>query len=98
MTGLFDSLVSVTRNSLMQLAAPSGMRGRVMANQGMIVRGMAPLSQTQSGFVSGLVGGPAAILLAGGVMAVGAVAVLRGNRALWTIQRDDVVRRPGRPL
>ncbi len=98
MTGLFDSLVSVTRNSLMQLAAPSGMRGRVMANQGMIVRGMAPLSQTQSGFFSGLVGGPAAILLAGGVMAVGAVAVLRGNRALWTIQRDDVVRRPGRPL
>ena len=97
-TGVFDSMVSVTRNSLMQLAAPSGMRGRVMANQGTVVRGMAPLSQTQSGVMAGWLGGPLAIAVAATVMAVGAVAVLRGNRELWGIRRDDVIRRPRRPI
>ena len=92
--GFFDVLVSVTRNSLMQLAAPAGMRGRVMANQGMIVRGMAPLSQSQSGFAAGLLGAPLATVLAGALMAAGAVGVLRGYPGLWTIDRDEVIRRP----
>jgi hypothetical protein len=82
-TGFLDAIETVTRQSVMQLAAPPEMRGRVMANMSVITTGVSPLAQTQSGALAGLIGAPAAILLAAGVLGAGAVALGRGNRTLW---------------
>jgi MFS family permease len=87
--GMFDTLVATTRNSIMQLVAPAEMRGRVIGNHGLVVRGLPPLAQAQSGFVAGLVGGPLAIVAAALVVASGSVAVGRSNRALMTWTADD---------
>jgi hypothetical protein len=89
--GVFDAWVSIIRNSIMQLAAPGRMRGRVMANQGTIVRGLGPLAQTQSGALAGALGGPVAVIVAAGVMTVAATVVARANRALWTFSTRDAV-------
>jgi MFS family permease len=87
--GLFDAFVGVTRNSIMQLAAPPAMRGRVMANQGTIVQGAGPLAQAQSGATAGLLGGQAAVIVAAGLLAVSALALGRANRSLWTYGPAD---------
>jgi hypothetical protein len=89
--GAFDAGVSITRNSVMQLAAPPRMRGRIMANQGTVVRGFGPLAQTQSGAVASAVGGPAAILAAAAVMTVAAALVARANRPLWEFSTRQAV-------
>jgi MFS family permease len=87
--GVFDACVSIIRNSIMQLAAPGRMRGRVMANQGTIVRGVGPLAQTQSGAMAGAFGGPVAVVVAAAVMGLAAAVVARANRALWTFSSRD---------
>ena len=95
LVGVFDALVAVTRNSIMQLAAPGRMRGRVMANQGTVVRGLAPLAQTQSGALAEAVGGPVGTLVAAAVLAVSALVVARGNRPLWDLSRGEAQRTDG---
>jgi MFS family permease len=88
-SGFFDSVISVTRSSVLQLAAPLGMRGRVMANLGTVTRGLGPLGQTQSGVLAGAFGGPAAVFGSALVLAVNAVLTVRGNPALWRFSRSD---------
>ena len=88
-SGLFDSLISVTRSSVLQLAAPAGMRGRVMANLGTVTRGLGPLGQTQSGLLAGVFGGPAAVFGSALVLAVNALITVRGNLTLWRFSRPD---------
>jgi hypothetical protein len=90
--GLFDTLVATTRNSIMQLVAPPEMRGRVIGNHGLVVRGLPPLAQAQSGFVAGLVGGPWAIVAAASAVAVGSAVTGRLNRALMTWSTDEAPR------
>lgn len=75
--GAADGAWAVTRNSLAQLLVPDGLRGRVMSVVVLATRGSAPLGRLQGGFLAGLVGGPAAVLL--GAAVVGA-AVLRSWR------------------
>jgi MFS family permease len=87
--GMFDTLVATTRNSIMQLVAPPEMRGRVIGNHGLVVRGLPPLSQAQSGFVAGLVGGPWAIVAAAAALVTGSLVSSRSNRALMTWSTDD---------
>jgi MFS family permease len=89
LTGFLDALATVTRNSLMQLAAPSKMRGRIMANMGMVTRGIGPLAQTQSGFLVGAIGSPLAIVGAGGALALSATLTALANPALWKFSSDD---------
>jgi MFS family permease len=87
--GIFDSFNNVARNSIMQLAAPPRMRGRVMANQGVVVRGIGPLAQTQSGAVAGVLGGPLAIMTAAGVLAAVAGLIAVRNRSIWNFTTAD---------
>ncbi len=87
--GVFDAWVSIIRNSIMQLGAPPRMRGRVMANQGTVVRGLGPLAQTQSGALAGLAGGPAAVIVAAASLAAAALVVARRNPSLWLFSRKD---------
>jgi len=88
-SGALDSLASVTRNSVMQLAAPGRMRGRVMANLGTVIRGTQPLSQTQSGFLAGVLGPSSAVIASAIALALAASAIGRSNHSLWAFTRDD---------
>jgi MFS family permease len=81
--GVFEAVVAVTRNSVMQLVAPGELRGRVMANFGMITRGVSTLSQAQSGLVSGLLGAPLAVAVAAVALGVNAIAFSRRGGHVW---------------
>jgi MFS family permease len=83
--GLLDVLVTITRNSVLQLAAPPEMRGRVMANVGIVTRGIGPVAETQSGLVTSLLGPSLAIVAAAIALASTAAAVARRNEALWLL-------------
>jgi MFS family permease len=87
--GLLDVLATVTRLSVLQLAAPGRMRGRVMSNTVTIARGIGPMAQTQSGILSGALGGPLAAVMAAGALVVNALVTGRGNQPLWRFSRDD---------
>jgi MFS family permease len=95
--GLLDSVVTVTRQSVMQLAAPSRMRGRVMANMGMVVRGTGPLAETQSGLVAGVLGPSPAVLVAAFALVITAGLTARTNPTLWSVSRDDAACAPDDP-
>lgn len=86
--GFFDVLLSVTRQSIMQLTAPRRMRGRVMANVRVVTNSVSHLGQTQSGITAGIVGGPFAVVTAAVVLAAAAWAISRTNSALWTFSTD----------
>jgi hypothetical protein len=81
--GTLDVIVSITRNSILQLAAPEHMRGRVMANMGLVTRGIGPFAETQSGTLAGLMGAQLAVLTAAVALGAGAALTARFNRALW---------------
>jgi hypothetical protein len=94
LTGLMDALISVTRNSIVQLAAPPDMRGRVMANMGTVTRGVSPLAQTQSGLLSGLVGPSFALVFAASVLAINAGLTARFNLTLRSFSMQDALDSP----
>jgi MFS family permease len=85
--GVLDAFVSVTRQSVMQLATPSRMRGRVMANVGTVTRGVSSLAETQSGILAGAIGPQLAVVCAGVILAVAGTATGRTNPALWRFSR-----------
>lgn len=87
--GFLDSISTVTRHSVMQLASPGHLRGRVMANMGTITRGTTPLSQLQSGFLSAAVGGPLALVAGAVVIAIAASLTGRLNGDLWRFSREE---------
>jgi hypothetical protein len=89
LTGMLDSLVSVTRHSVMQLAAPPEMRGRVMSNMAIVTR-LGQLGQTQSGVVVAAVGPLAAVLVSAVAIALSAGLTGYGNRLLWDSSRSDL--------
>jgi MFS family permease len=90
--GVLDACLSITRNAIMQLAAPPRLRGRVMAYQGTVLRGIGPLAQTQSGWLTGLVGGPTSVVIAAIGLAGSAALVARRTRPLWEFSRSDAER------
>src|SRR5690606_38953506 len=81
--GLLEVFMTITRSSIMQIAAPEHMRGRVMANVGMVTRASGPLGETQSGSLTSLMGPTFAILFAATAIAVVAAGIGRFNRDLW---------------
>jgi MFS family permease len=89
LVGLFDACLSITRNGVIQLAAPNRLRGRVMAYQGTVLRGVGPLAQTQSGAIAGLVGGPVSVMIAAAGLAATGAIVARGTQALWSFSRRE---------
>ena len=93
-TGLIDAVVTITRHALVQLAAPGEMRGRVMANMGVVTRGLSPLAQTQSGLMAGILGAPLAGATAAIVLAVMAAATGYFNRSLWKFSLAEAIEDP----
>jgi len=95
--GLLDSLSTVTRHSVMQLATPGHIRGRVMANMGTVTRGTGPTAELLSGLLSGLAGGAVALVAAATTLVAAAGITARTNRTLWRFSRDDVLVKPESP-
>jgi Transmembrane secretion effector len=86
--GIFDALSTVARHSISQLVAPAELRGRVMANMGVVTRGIGPLAQTQSGALAGLIGAPLAVVVAAVGVAGATAYTARNNPALWRFRHD----------
>lgn len=91
-TGYLDSVITVTRHSILQLAAPAEMRGRVMANMGTVTNGVGPLAQVQSGVLVGALGVPIAIVVSSGALLVATVVTARANAAMWAFRFDEQAR------
>lgn len=89
LTGLFDVYTTVARHSIAQLVAPPHLRGRVMANIGVVTRGLGPLAQTQSGVMAGAIGGPAAVLVAALGVGLATAWTAWTNRALWRFRQGE---------
>lgn len=87
--GILEVVVTITRSTVMQLAAPGYMRGRVMANMGMITRGTGPLAETQSGFLASMIGASPAILVAAGAIGLASALTMILNRELWYFSLED---------
>ena len=86
--GMLEVLLTVTRNTVMQLAAPEHMRGRVMANMATVSRGFGPLAETQSGLTATLLGPSISVLVAAGVVGLAAGLTAIFNRELWRFSLD----------
>jgi MFS family permease len=70
----------------LQLAAPSELRGRVMAVYSFVVLGMAPFGAFQAGWVAEHLGAPWSIAISGTICLLG-TAILR--RRLWHVTEDS---------
>jgi MFS family permease len=86
--GMLEVLLTVTRSTLMQLAAPEHMRGRVMANMATVSRGFGPLAETQSGLTASLLGPSISVLVAAGVVGLAAGLTAVFNREIWRYSLD----------
>lgn len=64
-TGAFDMVSVVVRQTLVQVATPDAMRGRVSAVSSVFISGSNRLGDFESGIVAGLVGAPAATVIGG---------------------------------
>ena len=96
--GFLDALMTVTRHSVMQLAAPPRMRGRVMGNMGTVTRGVSPLAEVQSGAIAGVAGAPVAIMVAAVALGGAAVATARANPDLWRFRTSELPVEPAATL
>jgi MFS family permease len=75
--GIIDSVSGVTRNTVAQVLVPDALRGRVMSVVMLITRGGSQLGRVQSGFIVGLIGAQATVLLGAGVVAAALLASTR---------------------
>ena len=77
-TGAFDMVSVVVRQTLVQVATPDEMRGRVSAVSSVFISGSNRLGDFESGIVAGLVGAPLSTVIGGlgAMLVVVATAVL----------------------
>lgn len=87
--GLADATMTVTRHSIMQLASPPEMRGRVMGNMAVVTRGVSPLADAQSGAIAGAAGPMVAAAVAGAALAAASIGTALSNRPLWEFRRTS---------
>jgi hypothetical protein len=81
----------VVRSTVIQLATPDAVRGRVNAVTQMFIVASSDLGELESGVAAALLGAAPSVLLGGlGTLAVVAVYALRA-RALRAVDRLDVV-------
>lgn len=85
--GATDGVWSVTRNTVAQTLVPDALRGRVMSVVVLATRGSAPLGRVQAGFLAGLIGGPAAVV-------VGAALLGAAILSAWRLQLPRALEQP----
>ena len=75
LSGVFDGVSVVLRTTIMQLATPDGMRGRVSAINGIFIGSSNELGAFESGVAARLLGLVPSVVF-GGLMTLGVVAVV----------------------
>ncbi len=80
--GLFDSVQSTPRNSVIQLVTPDELRGRVSSFQSMLTSGVPPLGQALNGAIASIIGAPAALILGAGLCAAAQLGLVSTQREL----------------
>lgn len=74
--GLAGPVVNITCNSLIQILTPPSMKARILALWMMVSFGMMPFGALLVGYTGSMLGAPAAILVNGFVLIIGAAALL----------------------
>jgi MFS family permease len=96
--GATDTIWAATRNVMLQVQAPEGLRGRVMSVFYLSNRGLHPLGQMETGLVVPLVGAREATVLGGllvaGVTALTALKVPGVVRFRWEAMRSAKILDP----
>ena len=89
--GGFDMVSVVVRQTMVQVATPDAMRGRVGAVSAVFVSGSNRIGDFESGMVAGLVGAPAAVVIGG----IGTILVVAATAWLVPeIRRADQLGSP----
>jgi Transmembrane secretion effector len=92
--GTVDSMWGVTRNTVAQLLASDALRGRVMSVVMLVTRGSSQFGRVQSGFLVGLIGAPAAVLVGAGLIGGAILASTRvqlPKRIVRPLEADEGV-------
>ena len=82
LSGAFDGVSVVLRTTIMQLATPDGMRGRVSAINGIFIGSSNELGAFESGVAARLMGLVPSVVFGGLNDDLGVVAVVRLNLTL----------------
>jgi MFS family permease len=101
-TGIADMISNILRNSVVQLSASNGMRGRVNSVNQLFISGANELGDFRSGLSAGLIGAVPAVLLGGaGTIAVAALwavifpSLRKLDRLMDIKPEETVARNPG---
>ena len=90
LSGAFDGVSVVLRTTIMQLATPDGMRGRVSAINGIFIGSSNELGAFESGVAARLLGLVPSVIF-GGLMTLGVVAVVaKYNPALKQLELSQL--------
>ena len=84
LSGAFDNISAVIRNTLVQVRTPDHLRGRVSAINSVFISSSNELGGFESGFVAALFG-PVASVVSGGI---GTIAVVLAVAIIWPQLRD----------
>ena len=96
-TGAADMISVFVRQSLIQLATPDAMRGRVSAVSYIFISGSNELGEFESGIAAWLLGPIGAVLLGGGMAITTAAAWAKLFPALATVDRFEDAAIEGKP-
>src|SRR5216684_4308509 len=86
--GAADGIWGVARNTVVQLAVPDALRGRVMSMVFLVTRGSTPLGQLNTGLFASLIGGPGTALLGAALVGAGLLAAGLRIPALYSFRQD----------
>jgi len=86
--GAADGVWGVARNTVVQLAAPDALRGRVMSLVFLVTRGSTPLGHFNTGLLAAAIGGPGTVLLGAALVGAGLLAAGRRVPALRSFAKD----------
>lgn len=93
--GAADVVSNVFRNTVLQLAVPDRLRGRINAFNGALTKGGPPLGDAEAGAVAAVTT-PTISVVSGGLLSVaGSLLIAWRGRALWQQRRDDTPTDPG---
>ena len=90
-SGVFDGISMVIRQTILQLKTPDEMRGRVGAVNSMFVGSSNELGALESGIAAKLFGAPLAVILGGTVTLITAITIGLKNKPLRELDlRRDI--------
>ncbi len=91
LTGAFDSISVIIRQTILQIFPPDHMRGRVAAVNGIFVSSSNEIGAFESGLMASLLGTVPSVALGGLVTLVVVVYVYAKSKALFSVRLDDTM-------